>query len=113
MKLIKQNDEAGGLVLTQNLAGKAMKQNYNFGNCLTNKLSTGSYNLVFQHDLNFYHPLFFVKNSKRTTTTTQIVTAFNLAARYKAGLQPPESEYHLYANGGAWVHVVEDGQPFA
>ena len=31
MKLIRQNDEAGGLVLTQNLAGKARKQNYNFG----------------------------------------------------------------------------------
>ena len=32
MKLIRQNDEAGGLVLTQNLAGKARKQNYIFGN---------------------------------------------------------------------------------
>lgn len=31
MKIIKQNDSAGGLVFKQNTAGKAMKQNYNFG----------------------------------------------------------------------------------
>lgn len=31
MKLIKQNDSAGGLIFKQNTAGKAMKQNYNFG----------------------------------------------------------------------------------
>lgn len=31
MKLIKQNDSAGGLIFKQNQNGKAMKQNYNFG----------------------------------------------------------------------------------
>ena len=31
MKLIKQNDSAGGLIFKQNTAGKAMRQNYNFG----------------------------------------------------------------------------------
>ena len=31
MKLIKQNDSAGGLIFKQNNNGKAMKQNYNFG----------------------------------------------------------------------------------
>lgn len=32
MKIIKQNDSAGGLIFKQNTDGKAMKQNYNFGN---------------------------------------------------------------------------------
>lgn len=31
MKLIKQNDSAGGLIFKQNQNGKAMKQNYSFG----------------------------------------------------------------------------------
>ena len=31
MKIIKQNDSAGGLIFKQNTGGKAMKQNYNFG----------------------------------------------------------------------------------
>jgi len=31
MKIIKQNDSAGGLIFRQNTNGKAMKQNYNFG----------------------------------------------------------------------------------
>lgn len=31
MKIIKQNDSAGGLIFKQNTDGKAMKQNYNFG----------------------------------------------------------------------------------
>lgn len=31
MKLIKQNNSAGGLIFKQNNNGKAMKQNYNFG----------------------------------------------------------------------------------
>ena len=36
MKLIKQNDSAGGLIFKQNIAGKAMKQNFNFGKGLLN-----------------------------------------------------------------------------
>lgn len=32
MKIIKQNDSSGGLIFKQNMDGKAMKQNYNFGN---------------------------------------------------------------------------------
>jgi len=35
MKLIKQNDSAGGLIFKQNVNGKAMKQNYNFGKSFT------------------------------------------------------------------------------
>lgn len=31
MKLLKQNDNSGGLIFKQNSAGKALKQNYNFG----------------------------------------------------------------------------------
>jgi len=31
MKLLKQNDTAGGLIFKQNTAGKALKQNHNFG----------------------------------------------------------------------------------
>lgn len=31
MKIIKQNDSAGGLIFKQNTGGKAMKQNYDFG----------------------------------------------------------------------------------
>lgn len=31
MKIIKQNDSAGGLIFKQNTSGKTMKQNYNFG----------------------------------------------------------------------------------
>lgn len=39
MKLLKQNDNAGGLIFKQNQAGKAMKQNYNFGlkSAITNR----------------------------------------------------------------------------
>lgn len=37
MKLIKQNDSAGGLIFKQNTAGKAMKQNYNFGKAFRTK----------------------------------------------------------------------------
>lgn len=36
MKLLKQNDSAGGLIFKQNTAGKAMKQNFNFGKGLLN-----------------------------------------------------------------------------
>ena len=36
MKIIKQNDSAGGLIFKQNTGGKAMKQNYNFGNAIYN-----------------------------------------------------------------------------
>src|SRR5690554_3739751 len=39
MKLIKQNDSAGGLIFKQNINGKAMKQNYSFGQTII--LSSG------------------------------------------------------------------------
>jgi hypothetical protein len=43
MKIIKQNDNAGGLIFKQNTAGKAMKQNYNFGKSWRGQSSTTIY----------------------------------------------------------------------
>lgn len=43
MKLIKQNDSAGGLIFKQNTNGKAMKQNYNFGKSFIVTVSTSIY----------------------------------------------------------------------
>lgn len=42
MKLIRQNDESGGLALTQNLAGKARKQNYNYEKGFSTQSQTGN-----------------------------------------------------------------------
>ena len=43
MKLIKQNDSAGGLIFKQNNNGKAMKQNYNFGRGFNKSLTNNCY----------------------------------------------------------------------
>jgi hypothetical protein len=43
MNIIKQNDEAGGLIFRQNTAGKAMKQNYNFDKCVNLPSSASMY----------------------------------------------------------------------
>ena len=44
MKIIKQNDSAGGLIFKQNTDGKAMKQNYNFSDAI---ILSSSYYLDF------------------------------------------------------------------
>lgn len=43
MKLIKQNNSAGGLIFRQNVNGKAMKQNYNFGRGFNKSLTNNCY----------------------------------------------------------------------
>lgn len=46
MKLIKQNDSAGGLIFKQNQNGKAMKQNYNFGKFFSSHNAFGTFDII-------------------------------------------------------------------
>lgn len=57
MKIIKQNDSAGGLIFKQNTGGKAMKQNYTFNKGFT---STGTIYLKSSYIPDFSHPFSMV-----------------------------------------------------
>ncbi len=95
MKIIKQNDEAGGLIFKQNTAGKAMKQNYNFARWLESKtIDTAILNIEqYWKDVSV---LMWLRAKGGNSTNLNMCDSPLIGVAGGAK--------RLYVNGGVWVY---------
>lgn len=100
MKIIKQNDSAGGLIFKQNTNGKAMKQNYNFGYCYSPIFNGDIYRI--NKMIGETHPvLTLISIVKRGTTSLTnginpyIASSSSFATYYRMSL---ETHLRMYDN---------------
>lgn len=114
MKLIKQNDSAGGLIFKQNQNGKAMKQNYNFGK---------AFNLAFSNSINIEIPfvhnlgdpftvLFWAKNNTPSSGRIPTLTTNLGGDNLRILVSSSGSTNQAYYNGMAVNMGTGDGHVF-
>lgn len=96
MKILKQNDDATGLIFKQNVNGKVMKQNYTFGRYLSSNTISSAYLSVDRYwkDISV---LIWAKAEGGNSLNEQLSDSPTLGC--------VANQKKLYAGGGVWCYM--------